>query len=153
MKWYTSETIALIKDSDKEDREKALKVSWETAELGRAEKATLSRKRFLLQKKQKSGEELSEDELELLKSKRERVRKKDLEEAAVGAKGGAKGKAPAKPDPKAKKGAAVVEKVEEEDGDSKRVLPTPGNHVNTEILSFLNHFEKPRLINVVCKEN
>jgi len=25
MKWYTSETIAMIKDTDKEDREKALK--------------------------------------------------------------------------------------------------------------------------------
>ena len=29
MKWYTSETLALIKDTDKEDREKALKNSWE----------------------------------------------------------------------------------------------------------------------------
>lgn len=28
-KWYTSETVALIKDTDKEDREKALKNSWE----------------------------------------------------------------------------------------------------------------------------
>jgi hypothetical protein len=43
LKFFTSETIALIKDTDKEDREKALKVSWETAEPGRAEKATKSR--------------------------------------------------------------------------------------------------------------
>ena len=48
MKWYTSETVALIKDTDKEDREKALKVSWETNEPGRAEKASDSRRRFLL---------------------------------------------------------------------------------------------------------
>jgi hypothetical protein len=48
MKMFTSETVALIKDTDKEDREKALKVSWETNEAGRAEKATDSRKRFLL---------------------------------------------------------------------------------------------------------
>lgn len=43
LKFFTSETIALIKDTDKEDREKALKVSWETVEPGRAEKATKSR--------------------------------------------------------------------------------------------------------------
>jgi len=43
LKFFTSETIAVIKDTDKEDREKALKVSWETAEAGRAEKATKSR--------------------------------------------------------------------------------------------------------------
>jgi len=49
MKWNTSETIALIKDTDKEDREKALKASWETAEPGRAEKAAKSRAKFLAQ--------------------------------------------------------------------------------------------------------
>jgi len=48
---YSSETVAIIKDTDKEDREKALKASWETAEPGRAEKAVKSRQRFLLLKK------------------------------------------------------------------------------------------------------
>jgi len=48
MKFFTSETIALIKDTDKEDREKALKLSWETAEPGRAEKAAKSRQRYLI---------------------------------------------------------------------------------------------------------
>ena len=56
MKWYTSETIALIKDTDKEDREKALKLSWETTEPGRAEKAAKSRARFLTQQKHARGE-------------------------------------------------------------------------------------------------
>ena len=51
LKMYSSDTVALIKDTDKEDREKALKVSWETAEPGRAEKAAKSRQRFLLLKK------------------------------------------------------------------------------------------------------
>ena len=49
LKFYTSETIALIKDTDKEDREKALKASWEAAEPGRAEKAKKSRTRFIAQ--------------------------------------------------------------------------------------------------------
>ena len=43
LKVYSSETIAIIKDTDKEDREKALKASWETDEPGRAEKAKKSR--------------------------------------------------------------------------------------------------------------
>lgn len=51
LKMYSSDTIAIIKDTDKEDREKALKVSWETAEPSRAEKAAKSRQRFLLLKK------------------------------------------------------------------------------------------------------
>lgn len=46
MKWYTSETLALVKDTDKEDREKALKQSWEANEPGRVDKASASRKRF-----------------------------------------------------------------------------------------------------------
>jgi hypothetical protein len=51
LKFFTSETIALIKDTDKEDREKALKSSWETAETGRADKAGKSRQRYLIQQK------------------------------------------------------------------------------------------------------
>jgi hypothetical protein len=43
IKVYSSETLALIKDTDKEDKEKALKTSWETDEPGRAEKAQISR--------------------------------------------------------------------------------------------------------------
>jgi hypothetical protein len=46
MKWYTSETLALVKDTDKEDREKALKQSWEANEPGRVDKASASRRRF-----------------------------------------------------------------------------------------------------------
>jgi len=48
MKFFTSETVAIIKDTDKEDREKALKASWETEEPGRAEKAAKSRARYLI---------------------------------------------------------------------------------------------------------
>lgn len=48
IKVYSSETLALIKDTDKEDRERELKASWEAEEPGRAEKAKLSRTKFLL---------------------------------------------------------------------------------------------------------
>mmetsp|Transcript_29242 Transcript_29242/g.36313 ORF Transcript_29242/g.36313 Transcript_29242/m.36313 type:complete len:182 (+) Transcript_29242:1732-2277(+) len=148
---FNSETLALVKDTDKEDREKALKASWETADPGRAEKAAKSRQRYLLLKKQKLGEELTEEEQEVLRERRERIRKKDQEEQ-VAAKGG-KGKAPAKADPKkAGKGAPAEAKAEEEDESKKRVLPEPVSHVNSSIVSFLKHFKSARLIEIPCAE-
>jgi hypothetical protein len=47
LKIYSSETLGIVKDTDKEDKEKALKASWETNEPGRAEKAKRSRLKFL----------------------------------------------------------------------------------------------------------
>ena len=76
IKLFNSDTLALSKDTDKEDREKALKASWEAAEPGRAEKATKSRQKYLALMKQKRGEKLTEEEAEALKEKRERVKKK-----------------------------------------------------------------------------
>jgi len=95
LKLYSSDTLAVIKDTDKEDKERALKASWEQAEPGRAEKAKKSRQKFVLEEKKRKGEELTEEELATLEAigQRERVRKKD--EIEVPAKGGAKGgKAP-----------------------------------------------------------
>ena len=77
LKIFSSETVAIVKDTDKEDREKALKASWETNEPGRAEKAKKSRQKFLLQQRLKKGEELTEEEMALVKEVRERVRKAD----------------------------------------------------------------------------
>ena len=77
LKVYTSETMVIYKDTDKEDKEKALKASWETAEPGRAEKAAKSRLRFLAQEKVKKGQPLTDEENEILREKRERLRKKD----------------------------------------------------------------------------
>ena len=141
---YSSETLALIKDTDKEDREKALKAQWEADEPGRAEKAKLSRQKFLLKKRQKAGEEIAEEELEILNEKRERVRKKDQEEA--GAKGGKGGKAPpakGKGAPPAK-GAPVA--AEEDTEVTKVVYPTAESHVNNDIMDFLEHFASSRKI-------
>jgi hypothetical protein len=41
--------LGIVKDTDKEDKEKALKASWEANEPGRAEKAKRSRQKFILQ--------------------------------------------------------------------------------------------------------
>lgn len=147
LKFFTSETIALIKDTDKEDREKALKVSWETAESGRSEKACKSRQRYLIQQKQKAGTELTDDDLIVLYEKRERVRKKDLEEQANSK--GKKAPVPAKADPK--KGAKGAEEkvkvpVPVPEEEPSLVLPEPEQHVNANIVEFLNHFKAERLI-------
>jgi len=150
LKFFTSETIALIKDTDKEDREKALKVSWETAEPGRAEKASKSRQRYLILQKQKTGEQLTDEEKYVLADKRERIRKKDMEEQTQ-----AKGKkaAPAKKE-EPKKGAkgAVEEKQKlpppTEEEEPQLQLPEPEQHVNSNIVDFLNHFKSSRLITV-----
>lgn len=141
MKVYSSETVAIIKDTDKEDREAQLKASWEADEPGRAEKAKLSRQKFLIKQKSKCGEELTEDERAILNEKRERVRKKD-QEADAPAAGGKKGKekAPAKG-----KAAAQVEKVEEEVKEEVS-YPVAADHVNAEIKEFLDHFAAARKI-------
>ena len=129
-----------------------MKASWEAAEPGRAEKAAKSRQKYLALMKQKRGEKLTEEEAEALKEKRERVKKKDLEEAA--APGKKAGKQAAKAPAKASKAPAAAEKaaVEEEDESARRVLPTPVEHINSEIVSYLNHFKSKRLIKVICKD-
>ena len=129
MKIFSSETLAIIKDTDKEDREKALKASWETNEPGRAEKAKKSRTKFLLQEKLRKGEQLTEEELAIVKEVRERIRKKDevpVDPKAAGGKG-----APAKGAPAGKgapaKGAEAQPKgiSKEEEEKNKRILPEP----------------------------
>ena len=154
MRFFTSETIALIKDTDKEDREKALKASWETAEPGRAEKAAKSRQKYLIQQKQKAGEQLTDEELVILYEKRERVRKKDQDEAPA-----AKGKKapPAKDDKKKGKGAEKEDKpkvpVPVPEEEPQLQLPEPDQHVNSNIVEFLQHFKSQRLITLCDNES
>jgi hypothetical protein len=155
MKVFSSETLAIIKDTDKEDREKALKASWEENEPGRAEKAKRSRQKFVLQEKLRKGEQLTEEEMAIVKEVRERIRKKDeipVDPKAAGGKGAPAGKGapPAKGAPA--KGAEAQPKVlsKEEEEKNKRVLPEPFQHVNNEIREFLFHFKSDRLIQITC---
>lgn len=128
MKVFSSETLAIVKDTDKEDREKALKASWEANEPGRAEKAKKARAKFVLQERLRKGETLTEEEMSVVKEVRERIRKKDevipdpKAAKAAPAKGApAKGAPPAKAD-NSKAPAAKTE----EDEKAKRILPEPG---------------------------
>ena len=51
IKIISTDTVAIVKDTDKEDREAALKASWETEDPGRAEEAKHSRLKFVLTEK------------------------------------------------------------------------------------------------------
>ena len=137
VKMYSSETLALIKDTDKEDREKALKTSWETEEPGRAEKAQISRQKFIFKTKMKKGEVLTEEEVGVMNEKRERVRKKDQEQEVAAAKGAKGGKAPpakGKGAPPAKGAPAQGTGTIEEEGETTKVeFPKAADHYNDEI--------------------
>lgn len=136
---YSSDTVAIVKDTDKEDRENALKASWETAEPGRADKSHKSRVRYLAMVKQQNGEPLTEEEKEVLNQKRVR--------------GAASLKEPV-PDPKAAKGKAPAKgQPVEEDNKQEEVqinFPTTDDYTNLHLREFIRHFESDRLIHTQC---
>lgn len=143
MKVYSSDTVAIVKDTDKEDREKALKDSWEQAEPGRADKSRKSRLRYLASLKQERGEELTDQEKEALNEKRVR---------------GAANLREAIPDPKAAKGkvdkkaAAPVEE-DIKTHEPPKEYPKSVDYTNLHFREFIHHFENDRLIHVKCDKS
>jgi len=97
----STETVAVVRDTAKEDREKAIKKSWEDKEPGRAERAKKSRIKFGFQMKQLQGEQLTEEELTIINAPRVSRKQKEEEakQAAI-----PKGKQPKKDDKKGAKG-------------------------------------------------
>lgn len=94
---------------------------------------------------------MTDDELVVLYEKRERIRKKDIEEQAQTK--GKKAPPAKKEDPKkAGKGAAPVEEkpkpVPTPDEEPTLNLPEPSQHVNSNIVEFLEHFKSDRLIQI-----
>ena len=65
---FCTDPICFVKNTIKEDREESIKEEWEISQPGRAEKAKLSRKKYLLNLKSKSGELLNQEEKELLEN-------------------------------------------------------------------------------------
>lgn len=140
----STDTIAVVHDTTKEDRERAIKKSWEDNEAGRAEKAKRSRQKFQLQQRQSRGDQLTEEELKLINEPR--ITKKQREEQAAtqvqakGAKTGKKDdkKAPVKPG----KGVEVVSEVV---AQVARVFPKAVDHTANDITKLLHHLESERL--------
>jgi hypothetical protein len=137
---FSSDTVAIVKDTDKEDKEQALKDSWEAAEPGRAEKSKKSRIRFQATLKQERGEELTEEEKEVLAEKRVRGAA-NLHEAVADPKA-AKGKAD-------KKGAPAAEDENKEE-EAPIEYPKSTDYTNLHFRDFIHHFESDRLIYTKC---
>ncbi|MCQ2816552.1 MAG: C2 family cysteine protease [archaeon] len=139
---YNSETLAFVKDTSKDDRERKLIESWELNEPGRAEKAKASRKRYLLERKKQQGEMLSKEEEEFLSTPRERkFQKKEEEEEEKNAKKDTKAK-------KTEKKAAEPVKVELKKYDinfDKKIEGVDG-HSSLYIKNFLNYANNSRMV-------
>ena len=142
LKIFSTETVALVKDTDKEDKEQALKDSWEAAEPGRAEKSKKSRIRYMATLKQERGEELTEEEKEVLEETRVRGAA-NLHEAAADPKA-AKGKAD-------KKGAPAEDENKEEETPIE--YPKSTDYTNLHFRDFIHHFESDRLIYTKCDKS
>ena len=67
---FTSEPVLFLKNTIKEDKERAMIESWETNQPGRGELAKVSRKKYFILKKEKTGCELSEEEKEMIHEKK-----------------------------------------------------------------------------------
>jgi hypothetical protein len=137
----SSDTLAITRDTEKEDKEAALKKSWEDAEPGRAEKAKKSRQFYLIQCKKDAGEELTEEELNILKRPRKRGLANNEPEDPK-----AKGKAPP---PKGK--AAPVEEAPVLD-EKPREWPKSDDFTMIEIKQFFKHFQNNRFIHIPCSK-
>ena len=136
---FACDTVVLVRDTRKEDKEETIRKSWETVQPGRSEQAKGSRLRFTLAQKAAKGEALTDAERAVLKDTWE-DRRKARKEAEANPK--AKGKAPAKDDKKAKEAAAAQEALAQAPID----IPQAENHMMREIKDFLTHINGPRLV-------
>ena len=146
LKWvikvFSSDKLCFIKDVSKEEQEKLLKNDWEEKEPGRAEKAKMSRKKFILEKIKNKGGKLTEEEMNILNKG---INKDNKTEGGRG------------PSLKRKKTRlqinAVNKKVDEKKGEEKKInnlinnkklLPQPNDHCSGYIKNYLKYAYKKR---------
>ena len=143
LKVISSASVAVVKDTEKEDREQVIREGWEEAEQGRAEKAKQSRAKFLAKQKKMRGEALTPEEEEL--AKEDSLSKK--KEEKWGLLGQAAKKAGVKEVKKQPgKGAPAKHEDEPEPIELDKPLPEPAAHINNEIKEYLEHSKRERLI-------
>jgi len=138
LKAFSTDTLVIMRDTQKEDKEKAIKKSWEDKEPGRADKAKKTRSKYFAFEKKERGEQLTEAELELINEVRQRKPKEEESK-------GKDSKKTAKPVVDAKKASKGIKKEEVvEEKKPERPLPKSYDHVSKEIKHFLEHMELPR---------
>ena len=145
LKVFVNEPVAFVRDTQKEDFEKAIKKAWEDKEPGRQEKAKKSRQKYLLFLKKSEGGVLTEAENELLNEPR--MSKKQRDEEAF-AKQNLKMKSPMIKGGD-KKGAAAAKGKKEEpvvEEKKERVIPVSGNHRLEEVKDYLELMESERVV-------
>lgn len=145
-KVFTSEPLAFVRDTQKEDYERNIRKGWEDKEPGRSEKAKKSRQKYLLLLKKEQGVALTEQENELLNESR--LSKKQREEEAAAKQTNIKGKSPMKQDkkppakvPGKKEDPLAAASLEEK---KERPLPLSTAHNMLEIKDFLSLLESER---------
>lgn len=142
----SNDTIAIVKDTQKEDDEKTLIKSWEEKEPGRSENAKNNREIFLLKQRKRNGEELNEEEIE--KISQPRVNKKKVNEeqqAQAGGKNVPKGKGKAPPPAKGKV-PVKEEEHKEEEKKAPKVFPKSVDHLMSQVVYFQRHLEADRTL-------
>jgi len=143
IKVFPSDKLCFIKDMSKEDQEKLLKNDWEEQEPGRAEKAKISRKRFMLEKIKKHGGKLTEEEQNLIKTERQRKGQKDENEKLASDK-----KRKTRVQINALNKKTDEKKADEENKDnilnSKKTLPLPNDHCSKYVKNYLKYTYKKR---------
>lgn len=60
LKIFSSDSVAVVRDTEQQDYERDVKKQWEDKEPGRAERAKKARRKYMLQLKQEAGEQLTE---------------------------------------------------------------------------------------------
>ena len=84
IKWkiriFSDNIISFVKDLSKINHEDKIKTEWEVNEPGRKLKASDSRKKFLIYKKNIKGDKLTEEEKQILKKERRRITDTEKEE-------------------------------------------------------------------------
>lgn len=154
---FSSDSVGFVKDTSKEDSEKALKDSWEINEYGRAEKAKKSRLRFLAQNKQDKGQKLTPEEEFLLKQERERKTTQNEENQKLSPKKGIQ----AQPLNSSKKidkisgnksnfylnsTTSVPPHKDQNQIQIKKELPKPEKHISNFVVNFLYYTYQERTI-------
>ena len=140
IKVFSSDKLCFIKDVSKEEQEKFLKNDWEEKEPGRAEKAKISRKRFILEKIKKEGGKLSEEELNLLN-------KQEHKKEELGGKGPALKKKKTRLQINALNKKADEKKTIEKQINNlinSKKLPLPNEHCSGYIKNYLKYAYKKR---------
>lgn len=152
VRFCSSDTLVLVKDSSKEDMENSIKESWETFEPGRSDKAKKSRLKFLIQSKKDNGKVLTKDEELLVNEERERKFLTAIQETESKTdRDRDKKKKLIKLDPtqvKKAKDLTPTPVIHRESLNFNKPLPAPDSHCSFFIKQFLNYtFQNRTVVN------